>query len=399
MKNPSRLKKRGKIWYVRFQRGGHEQWISTHKTSMREAVEESEHIVAMMSRKGAAKQVSKKVLELAKMLAHASIDAETCKTRLADIERLAVLDVMPVIDSMIPAPPLRANSLLQKYLASNPKVESSTLHTRKQRANTFIRWAKNLDMRQFGKTDAMRFLKSLNTESASTWKNYISDLSCLWQSSPDLVNPWDRELRKAASAKAAPKSKSCFSIDEMRQIKTYLEEKIEVSSDKELEKYRFWHFFLILSFHTFLRLKDAVFANAFNIRTDGYYDFAPAKTGGKTKERKVAAEIVPQLRQELDSLTPDKNGYYFPAYVEKYQSTESGRSKVNKEFIDILKELNLYRPGAGTHSMRHGGITLALDAGNDAHEVAAIAGHGVELTTGTYYHGRKKTHLENYPTL
>jgi len=287
-------------------------------------------------------------------------------------------------------------------MATSPKLERSTLHTKKQRFGKFYAYAEKMDMKTFDRTEALRFLKSLGTDKAQTWKNYISDLSSVWQASPDLVSPWTADLRKIASAtKDAVQHKQYMTLDDMRKVKLFIEDQIRsAGTDREREKYRFWHFFMILSFHVFCRLSDAVHASAFSVRSDGYFDFSPKKTDSRTGNRKVAAEIRPQLRAELESLTPGKGGFYFPAYAERYDRNVNGRSAIDKEFSDILKAVGVYRAGMGCHSMRHGGITLAIDAGNDLEEVAAVAGHdSVTLTQGTYYHGKKKTHLENYPDL
>lgn len=402
MKNPPNMRKRGAIWYYRDQSAGHDRLISTHKKEKAAAIEAAAQIRATIERERSSRRFSAALIEVAKGMARHDLTVEAARDRLATIENEAAAEVFPSIDAMIPAPPLSPTVLWDRYMATSPKLERSTLNTKKQRFFKFAAYAEKMDVSKFDRTEALRFLRSLGAEKAQTWKNYISDLSSVWQASPDLVSPWTADLRKVASAtKKAVEHKAFLSIDEMRKIKAYIEGRIAAAkTEKERGKYRFWHFFMILSFHCFCRLTDVVHASAFSVRSDGYFDFSPLKTDSRTGNRKVAAEIRPQLKAELESLTPGKDGYYFPDYAARYDARETGRNAIDKEFTDILRACGFYRPGFGCHSMRHGGITLAIDAGNDVEEVAAVAGHdSVSITQGTYYHGRKKTHLDNYPDL
>lgn len=396
MRTARNLIKKGKIWYFRTQAGGRDRLISTHETDRAAAIAAAAEIRSVFERERASRRFASAFLEVVKGMASEQLTREHASTRLADLERMAAAEVLPAVSAMIPAPPFTASELWKRFLASSPRLKSSTLNTKTQRFDVFARWSGKKDLRRFDRAEALRFLDSLGTEKAQTWRNYISDLASVWRAAPELPSPWTADLRRVAAQKKAPvEHKAFLSLQEMRRIKDYIEaEMASAENEKSRRKWQFWHFFMILSYHMFCRLTDVVHASAFSVRADGFFDFSPRKTENRTGGRKVAAEISPQLAAELETLTPGEQGLYFPDYAARYDAGPSGRKIIDREFTAILKAAGIFRPGLGCHSMRHGGITLAIDAENAPEDVAAVAGHdSTALTTGTYYHGKRKTRL------
>ena len=373
------LVKRGKIYYCRLQHGGRETWVSTHQTAERPARKAADRIESLFLREKATKQLTGQLLEVVKQLASGQLSVAECAGPLAAIEAVARQEALKVVDDLIPAPPLSASELWERYLSSNHELKASSFTTKRQRFNKFAEWAADYDMRMVSDRQCKKFLDSLGV-AAQTRNGYISDLSSVWKASPGLTNPWTENLRQ----KARNVHKKPFSRDQVRQLLTHCEK----------NGLKFWHTAIMLSYYTGLRLKDVVFFRRDQITPDGYIELVPEKTA-RTQKR-IRVPINAQLRRELDaviSIGPE----FFPEQVRIYRMD---RSRITRQFRDLLDGAKLYAPGYGFHSLRHTFVTEALNAGVDIKQVQAAVGHdAVEITEGIYYHGKQNADLSAYPEL
>lgn len=373
------LVKRGKIYYCRLQHGGRETWVSTHQTAERPARKAADRIESLFLREKATKQLTGQLLEVVKQLASGQLSVAECAGPLAAIEAVARQEALKVVDDLIPAPPLSASELWERYLSSNHELKASSFTTKRQRFNKFAEWAADYDMRMVSDRQCKKFLDSLGV-AAQTRNGYISDLSSVWKASPGLTNPWTENLRQ----KARNVHKKPFSRDQVRQLLTHCEK----------NGLKFWHTAIMLSYYTGLRLKDVVFFRRDQITSDGYIELVPEKTA-RTQKR-VRIPINAQLRRELDtviSIGPE----FFPEEARTY---ERCRNLISRQFRELLEDVRLYAPGYGFHSLRHTFVTEALNAGVDIKQVQAAVGHdAVEITEGIYYHGKQNADLSAYPEL
>lgn len=373
------LVKRGKIYYCRLQHGGRETWVSTHQTAERPARKAADRIESLFLREKATKQLTGQLLEVVKQLASGQLSVAECAGPLAAIEAVARQEALKVVDDLIPAPPLSASELWERYLSSNHELKASSFTTKRQRFNKFAEWAADYDMRAVSDRQCKKFLDSLGV-AAQTRNGYISDLSSVWKASPGLTNPWTENLRQ----KARNVHKKPFSRDQVRQLLTHCEK----------NGLKFWHTAIMLSYYTGLRLKDVVLFRRDQITPDGYIELVPEKTA-RTQKR-VRVPINAQLRRELDtviSIGPE----FFPEEARTY---ERCRNLISRQFRELLEDVRLYAPGYGFHSLRHTFVTEALNAGVDIKQVQAAVGHdAVEITEGIYYHGKQNADLSAYPEL
>ena len=363
----------------RLQHGGRETWVSTHQTAERPARKAADRIESLFLREKATKQLTGQLLEVVKQLASGQLSVAECAGPLAAIEAVARQEALKVVDDLIPAPPLSASELWERYLSSNHELKASSFTTKRQRFNKFAEWAADYDMRAVSDRQCKKFLDSLGV-AAQTRNGYISDLSSVWKASPGLTNPWTENLRQ----KARNVHKKPFSRDQVRQLLTHCEK----------NGLKFWHTAIMLSYYTGLRLKDVVLFRRDQITPDGYIELVPEKTA-RTQKR-IRVPINAQLRRELDaviSIGPE----FFPEQVRIYRMD---RSRITRQFRDLLDGAKLYAPGYGFHSLRHTFVTEALNAGVDIKQVHAAVGHdAVEITEGIYSHGKQNADLSAYPEL
>jgi len=106
MKNPPRMRKRGAIWYFRDRTGGHDRLISTYKRDKSEAIEAAVTIRAQILRERADRKMAAAMIRITKEYARQDLSKENLRDRLAELERMTAVNVFPVIDALIPAPPL-----------------------------------------------------------------------------------------------------------------------------------------------------------------------------------------------------------------------------------------------------------------------------------------------------
>ena len=183
-----RLVKRGNYYYMRLRRGGVEDWISTHKTSRRDAEKSAERILMVFDREKHTRQLAKQLCNYAMALAKGEVSLKELSSPLAMLEKQAMETALQAIDDIFPLPALTAGDLWDRYMETAGKVKSSTLSTKKQRYDKFAEWAKDMDMRSLNEIICRNFLDSLKVAS-QTRKNYVSDLSSVFSAS-DSPNPW-----------------------------------------------------------------------------------------------------------------------------------------------------------------------------------------------------------------
>lgn len=376
------LKKRGKKYYAVFASDRRERWINTEKTDRREALKVHERLETVLQRERTSKALTTALLDCVKSLARGEINRDAGKSMAAAIESQAMAQALEVIEEFLPFPGVSADAVLERYLQSEPDLKSSTKTTKLQRFRKFSAWWKDRDCRKLSDADCRRFLDSLGTGKSQTVNNYISDLSSVWQASPELDNPWTEKLRRKSNVE----HKSPFTREEISALITHCAKTGNT----------FWRVAVILGYYTGMRLKDVIFFSRFDIRSDGYISIIPEKTARTGK--RVSIPIFPKLREELDKLTPEAGtGYYFPDMVKRYNSS---RASVSKLFQNLLHDSGLYRRGLGFHSLRHTFVTLAKNAGIAMEDIQAAVGHdSIALTENTYYHGIKKADLTGFPDL
>lgn len=372
--------KRGKIYYLRLQHGGRETWISTHRTSERDARKVADRIESEFQRERQTRQLANAILALAKQLAEKQLLLEDAATHIAAVEKMAVARALAVIDTMLPAQALTAADLWAKYLQSEPGLKPSTMVTKEQRVGKFIAWAGERDMRDMPETACRAFLRSLGAIKGQTHNNYIAELSSVWKAMPDIKNPWGEHLR----AKGDSEHKKPFTIEQVRSLLQYCADTGET----------FWHAAVMISYYTGLRLKDVVMLERQQV-ADGHIDLIPAKT--ESSKKRVRIPVNPELAAELAAIPLDSLKYFFPKQAAKYNSA---RTRIPDDFRKLLIRAGLSGSGYGFHSLRHTFVTEALNAGISMKDVQAVVGHtAIEVTEGTYYHGEKKADLTAYPSL
>jgi len=296
------IKKRGKIYYLRLQHGGRETWISTHRTTERDARRVADRIETEFKRERQTKELAGKLLEFAKQIARKELSMEEFPTIVAQIEHEATQKALDLVDSMIPAPVFPASDLWARYMERGTDLKPSTLETKKQRFGKFIAWAGTRDMRDMSETSCRAFLRSLGAIKSHTRNNYIAELSSVWRAFPELDNPWGEHLRE----KLVVEHKRPFTIDQVRAILKFCKENNE----------KFWHSAAMIAYYTGLRLKDVVMLERSQITPDGYIDLVPAKTSGYGKH--VRIPIKSELAEELRGIRLGSLKYFFPEQVKTY---------------------------------------------------------------------------------
>jgi len=376
------LVKQGKIYYARFQFGDRETWISTHQTTEREAKRIHSRLEIEFKQKRISRKVADAIIDIAKAIVRKEMSVVGVKDALAIVDAQAYAEAYALISSLIPSPPVLASDVWAKYLASDPQLKPSTMETKRQRIEKFIAWAGERDMRQLDAYTARRFLDTLDCGDL-TKNHYIGVLSSIWKESPELANPWGEYLRRSVTIK----HKQPFTLDQIRAIVVYCRAK----------NLRFWELATQIAYYSGgRRLKEVVYFNSKSIQ-NGYIDLLPNKT--ERTGNRVRVQILPPLQPLLDQLQPDKDGYFFPEAIKRY---EKARTNFNKEFTRILQavEIHVTSAGFGFQSIRHSYVTEGIDAGIETKAIQATAGHGtLEITEGTYYHGIKDADISKLPLL
>lgn len=385
-----RLVKRGNYYYLRLRRGGVEEWVSTHKTSKREAEKSAERILMVFDREKATRQLARQLCEYAVALARNELTLRELSSPLAMLEAQANKAALDCIDDIFPLPAVTAMDLWERYIEVSGDIKVSTLQTKKQRYMKFVEWAKDADMRTLNEVTCRSFLDGLGV-ALQTRKNYVSDLSSVFGVS-DIPNPWTANLRVATknTTKTEHAERTVVSPEQAKQILKYCEDNPNATA-RSIPLVR-WAAFLRVLYYTGLRPVDVCFLTQGEIE-NGFVELTPEKTSRVRK--KISYKADPKLLTVLESLAPDQDGMYFPDFAAEYKM-HRGNTAVGFNFI--RDKAGLAGSGIQLYGFRHHFITYQLESGIEDEDVEAAVGHSNKgITYEHYYHGRKKVELNDMP--
>ena len=385
-----RLVKRGNYYYLRLRRGGVEEWVSTHKTSKREAEKSAERILMVFDREKATRQLARQLCNYAVALARGEITLKELSSPLAMLEAQANKAALDCINDIFPLPAVTAMDLWERYVEVSGDVKASTLRTKKQRYMKFAEWAKDADMRALNEIVCRRFLDGLGV-ALQTRKNYVSDLSSVFNAS-DIPNPWTANMRIANQSvtKTEHEERTVVSLEQAKKILKFCDDNPEVIS-REIPLHR-WGAFLRVLYYTGLRPVDVCFLTQSEVE-NGFVELMPEKTSRTRK--KISYKADPKLLEILSTLTPNTDGLYFPEFVTDYKKHSSN---ISSGFRTILEKMKMDKQGIQLYGFRHHFITYQIDSGVNDEDIEAAVGHSTKATTYShYYHGRKKVELNELP--
>lgn len=374
------LKKCGKNYKARFQIAGRDTTIALYQTNKRDAQRAHDIIEHELRSKRIASVLKDLILEQAKALARKEITAEQVKSPLAAVEAMAKHAALDIIEKMLPAPPLTAAIIWQRYLGSSAakSLKPSTMATKVQRVDAFVRWAGDRDCTRLTPRDAAIFLDTLDCGN-TTKRRYVTVLSSVWAESPELANPWTMELCDPEQNE----HKQPLTLDQIRQLCAILADRPE------------WRAAVKIGYYTGLRLTDVVHLERSQV-VDGWLDLMPRKTDSAIHDgKRVRVKLPADVLEELEAL-PLTVRFYFPVLADQY---DRDRGVCNHIFMRFLRRIGITAKGYGFHSLRHAFITEALDAGADLTDVQAVAGQESVKTTQIYYHGRKSADVSALPKI
>lgn len=383
------LEKRGKVYSLRLHRGGHQLRISTGAGNLRDAKRAAERITAMLDREKQTKQLTAKLCEYAVALARGELTRRMIDAPLRALEAQAALEVLPVIAELFPAPPLTAAELWSRYIETRPEVKPVTLRTRRQRYATFERWAGERDMADLTLPECRRFIASLGHPSGQTVKNYVSDISVVFDAAEITPNPWKSPNLKPKHVEHA--ETAAMEIEPARQLLAYCDERpAEIVGDVPLLR---WAAFFRAMYYSGQRIVDVCFFERREF--DGIViDMMPEKTS--RSRRWVNYKADPQLRELLQSLPETDERYFFPEFAAMYRRTRGRPGQLYKRIAAAAG----IDPCLKLYSFRHGFATFQYTAGADENNVAAAVGHVSAKTTKKYYcHGKKTVELLALPKI
>ena len=391
---PALIKKSGKF-YVRVRAGGTDRLIPTGETRKSPAMERAARVELELQRAKLKETLPQILIAYAYQKAEKELTARAKSERdnaefpalMHTLKAKAALEALPLLDLLAPEPPLTAREVWERYVElKRGEVKDVTLKTKEGRVAAFIRWARGLDMRDITEEDARRFLSTLTVKD-QTHNNYVSDLSSVFKTIPELPNVWTANLRKVVddSTETPP-----IAIDTIRQILAFCDANPEKTS-RTIPLSR-WAVFLRTSYYSGLRPVDVQSLTVAEVASNAI-DLMPEKTS-RTRKR---ISFVPdeKLIALLQNNPAGSDGLYFPEFHNLYKRH---RSYLGKGFQQICKLAGL--PELQLYGFRHTFVTYQLDAGEEDTAVAAAVGHTSTATTkGHYYHGRQKVELSAMPEI
>ena len=382
-----KLVKRGNYYYMRLRRGGIEEWVSTHKTSEREAKKAAERILMVFDREKHMRQLSRQLCNYAMALAKGEISLRELSSPLAMLEKQAMQEALEAINDIFPLPALTASDLWDRYIEVSGKVKKSTLSTKKQRWDKFAAWAGDMDMRTLNEIICRQFLDSLGV-SSQTRKNYVSDLSSVFNVS-DIENPWSSNLRQCNDA-SEPKERAPISIESVRGVLKYCDSNPgKLIRGIPLSR---WGQFLRTLYYTGLRPVDVCHLRRDEIKA-GVIELLPEKTS-RTR-RKVSYKADPKLLMVLQSIPDDGTPLFFSEFAIDY---DKNRTNLACGFRSIIASVGIKEESISLYGFRHNYVTFQINSGNSDEAVASAVGHTSTNTTNEhYYHGRRNVELTDMP--
>lgn len=295
-------------------------------------------------------------------------------------------------------PALTISNAWQEYKESQnrPKSGKSTLSRYKACLNAFCLWMKKnyptvKEMRDVDTEQAEAYAHHLESKklSPSSFNIYLNSLSMIWavleKKAKIQNNPfaWDRKTRtgiqrKNIKAEAEQRKKRALTVEEVNTV-----------IEKAEGDYRT---LCIILACTGQRLVDGTKLKWSEIDLNkNFITLTPTKTAKRTG-KKVIIPILPQLRQELDSIMRSGT-YVLPELVELYNKDKSIITKgirviFDKAGLNAHKETDLETGKAivetGAHSFRHSFITIARMAGLPDPLIMKITGHKSEEMVDYY---------------
>lgn len=386
-----KLVKRGNYFYLRLRRGGIEDWISTHKTSKRDAEKAAERILLVFDREKHTKQLARQLCEYAMALAKKEVSLKEISSPLAMLEKQAMQNALNALDDIFPLPCITASDLWDRYMETAGNVKASTLSTKKQRFMRFQEWAKDMDMRNLNEIICKKFLESLGSVSAQTRKNYVSDLSSVFGVCSEIENPWTSNLREGGE-KTEHEERTPITTEQARQVLAYCDGNPEKTA-KGIS-YARWSQFLRTLYYTGLRPVDVCHLRRNEI-VNGTIELMPEKTSRTRK--KVSYKADPKLLKVLESIPSDGSDLFFPEFSETY---DKHRGNLGHAFDKIVHNSGLDGKSISLYGFRHHFVTFQLNSGNDDEAVASAVGHtSTDTTNAHYYHGRRNVELTDLPEI
>ncbi len=366
-KYPKNLFKRGNVYYVRWRVDGKLKMQSTGEAEQSEAIKKRDEILYPFHLKDETKRLKSLQVE---------IDGRS--TELEQLEESA--------------PALKLADAWREYRKSHnrPKSGTSTLNRYESCIAAFTKWMKTnypdvKEMREVGTEHAEAYADHLEGKnlSPSSFNIYLNALAMVWAVLKNKAqikhNPfaWDRKSRtgierRNIKAESTIRKKRALTLDEVNLV-----------IEKAEADYRT---LLIILACTGQRLVAGVKLQWREIAFDkNIITLTPTKTAKRTGKQ-VYIPILPQLREELDSLTRTGR-YVLPELVEAYNKDPSIISKQIRSIFTAAeltahKQIDIETSKAvvetGAHSLRHSYVTIARLAGLPDPLIMKITGHSSE---------------------
>lgn len=168
----------------------------------------------------------------------------------------------------------------------------------------------------------------------------------------------------------------------------FTDEELKKILDKAESRGHEWKVLIEVGLYTGLRLVDCVFLNANEIKDD-VIQTMPRKT--RHHQICVRIPINPVLKAELDTITPDKDGYFFPKLIGYYKArTMEIRLRIIFKVVGAIKKKIEGRkraiPTKGFHACRATFLTRLAEKGVSLPIMESLAGHSNPLQTLAYSH-------------
>ena len=348
---------KGGIWVCRYLRDG-------------KMVQESTHLKATKANRSQAETVLNDKTAINSLLDEHYKIAVLLKQKEAIEAKIARLQGLT-------APKLTLGGLADAYIASPRRTD----HSQKQLEHytdmikSFVSWVGD-DKMPVDDVDgkmAERYAAELGAKVAATTYNIkLNMIDAVWRavavSHGITNNPWSALPRKRKEVH----TKRTLTDDEIK--------KILATAKGEMRD------LILIGLRTGLRLGDACQLKWEAFKDDGTLEVPTQKTG--------AVVHIPSASLLADLGRKEKSGYIVPSMARCYQKSTGGASaKVTTLFeaagiATHVQKADWHRARAEVsfHSLRHGFVTRALEAGIPSAVVQALVGHSNKLMTEKYTH-------------
>jgi integrase len=293
------------------------------------------------------------------------------------------------------------DQLWEKFLEyKRPQCSPSTMRMQYRTFSGYLRDLPTLDLEQAVEIRD-HILQNVPLNSA---KRFIVRLSacCDWAIKSGLIS--DNPFKGMASEIKLPKAASGSGMDDINPFTAEERDTILEAFEKDTAcpkysrvKHSYYYSYIFFLFNTGCRPSEAVALQWKHIAADFRYvlfeqavveseNGAVCKTGLKTQERRKFPCNV-KLRQFLESTKPkdcQPEGLIFPSPTGKWIDSNNFRNRI---WRPVLEKMGIeYRK---CYQTRHTFITLALEHGLDAKDVARLVGNSPEVIY-KHYAGNKR---------